>query len=305
MAWKTIHKGCSHCGWSRDRTPVYHGEPGETLEMETQEASGGKLHVDSSVADLSRLSPDTANPVTGPIYIEGAQPGDLLEVTLLGFDLSSWGWTAIIPGFGLLLEDFSQPWLRISEIKKGIVCFGDGLELPAQPFPGTIGVAANEETPLAAIPPHRCGGNLDCRDVVEGASLFLPVEVPGALFSLGDTHAAQGGGEVCGTAIEAPMRVQLRFTLHKGRGREGLFLTSSASTSFSGKRKIHITLGVAPDLVGAARQAVSRMIDWLVKTWSLAPEVAYAWCSVRGDLRIAQIVNLPSYTVQFSMPYPG
>jgi acetamidase/formamidase len=116
------------------------------------------------------------NPVTGPIWIEGAQPGDTLVVNILEFEPSGWGWTAIIPGFGLLSEDFPEPFLQVSEYDASHIEFAPGIRLPVRPFPGTIGVAPKEPGTHSVVPPRRVGGNLDIRDLIEGATLYLPVE---------------------------------------------------------------------------------------------------------------------------------
>ena len=135
------------------------------------------------------------------MFVKGARPGDVLAVEILELRPRDWGWTAIIPGFGLLADDFPDPWLRISEVDAAArrVRFGDPVPLPFEPFPGTIGVAPPEPGEHSVVPP-RWGGNLDIKHLRAGTTLLLPVGVDGALFSVGDTHAAMGDGEVCGTA---------------------------------------------------------------------------------------------------------
>ncbi|OVE79650.1 hypothetical protein BVY02_02620, partial [bacterium J17] len=211
-----------HCLWDKEIPPTLFVEPGEVAEIETWEASGGKISKDSTTNDISKLNNDTANPVTGPIFVNGAEPGDLLEIEIIDFALSNWGRTAIIPGFGLLSEDFSDPYLLISlHDQKNVELFPNVI-VPTVPFPGTIGLAPNTTAPQAMIPPmsfcgRSCGGNMDIPELTRGSKLYLPVEVAGALFSVGDTHAAQGSGEVCGTAIESPMKLQVRFDLQKSK----------------------------------------------------------------------------------------
>ncbi|HXP26903.1 MAG TPA: acetamidase/formamidase family protein, partial [Steroidobacteraceae bacterium] len=212
----TIHH--RHHGWDNSIAAVTRIAPGESLEFDVVDASGGQLTATSTVADVGRMDFGKINPVTGPVYIDGAEPGDILRVTLLSFAPSGWGWTANIPGFGLLAEDFKEPALRIWRYEAKTLSpalFGRWGKVPLKPFTGTIGLALKEPGLHSIVPPRRVGGNMDVRDISQGTELFLPVEVQGALFSVGDTHAAQGDGEVCGTAIESPMRVALQFDLIK------------------------------------------------------------------------------------------
>ncbi len=158
------------------------------------------------------------NPVAGPIFIEGARPGDVLKATLLSFTPSGWGWTANIPGFGLLADEFRDPAIHLWKYDSATLApalFGRWAKVPLKPFAGTIGVAPAAAGLHSIVPPRRVGGNMDVRDIAQGTELFLPVEVAGALLSVGDTHAAQGDGEVCGTAIESPMKVAIKFDLIK------------------------------------------------------------------------------------------
>ena len=172
-----------------------------------------------------------------------------------------------------------------------------------KPFTGTIGVAPAESGLHSIVPPRRVGGNMDVRDIALGTELFLPVEVAGALFSVGDTHAAQGDGEVCGTAIESPMRVALRFDLLK---REPLafprFRTAGPVTRHLDAKGYEVTTGIGPDLMHAARDSVRSMIDLLGRQRGMPAIDAYLLCSVCGDLRISEIVDIPNWTVSFYLP---
>ena len=155
----------------------------------------------------------------------------------------------------------------------------------------------------SVVPPRRMGGNLDIRDLAAGTTLYLPVEVAGALFSIGDTHAAQGDGEVCGTAIESPMEVELKLDLIK---QEKLafprFTTPGPVTRHLDAKGYEVTTGVGPDLMAGARDAVSAMIDLLGAAHGLSAEDAYLLCSVCGDLRISEIVDMPNWVVSFYFP---
>ena len=158
--------------------------------------------------------------MTGPVFVEGAEPGDALKVTIRKFMPSGFGWTANIPGFGLLADQFPDPALHMWSYDAATLApalYGPKGRVPLKPFAGTIGVAPAEPGLHSVVPPRRVGGNLDIRDLAAGTTLYLPVEVEGALFSVGDTHAAQGDGEVCGTAIESPMDVELHARPREGR----------------------------------------------------------------------------------------
>jgi acetamidase/formamidase len=303
MTAHTIHRDRHHFGWNNANAPVLRIAPGETVRFEVVDASGGQLGRSSTMDDVGRLDFARVNPVTGPVFVERAEPGDALAVEIVDFEPSGWGWTAIIPGFGLLADDFPDPFLHISTYGAGGVEFAPGIRLPVRPFPGTIGVAPAEPGQHSIVPPRDVGGNMDIRDLTRGARLWLPVQCPGALFSVGDTHAAQGDGEVCGTAIESPMAIQLRFELRKAAGlRRPQFLLPSAPTRHVDERGYYATTGIAPDLMQAAKDAVRDMIDYLGREYALAPEMAYALCSVAVDLRISEVVDVPNWVVSAYLP---
>jgi acetamidase/formamidase len=252
------------------------------------------------------MNPNGVNPVTGPVHINGAAPGDCLKVTIEAFEPSGFGWTAIIPGFGLLADQFREPRLHLWQYDRNIAepaLFGDHARIPLKPFAGTIGVAPAEGGSHSIIPPRHMGGNMDIRDLAAGTVLYLPVEVEGALFSIGDTHAAQGDGEVCGTAIESAMNVTLTFDLLKGKApRTPRFSTPGPVNRHLDKAGYDVTTGIGPDLMAASRDAVSAMIDLLSASHGIAPEDAYMVCSVCGDLRISEIVDAPNWVVSFYFP---
>lgn len=301
---RTVHHDRHHLCWDRRLAPALVVAPGDTVELSCLDASGGRIRPDSTHADLRALDPAAANPVTGPIAIDGAAPGDALAVQMLDFELSGWGWTAIIPGFGLLSEDFAEPRLHLCSYDAERIAFTPEIHVPTRPFPGTIGVPPAAGAPLALIPPHRGGGNIDCRDLVRGATIHLPVAVPGALLSIGDTHAAQGDGEVCGTAIETPLRVRIRVDLIKGHRLAAPQIDVPAASAPDPRAGgYHLTTAVEPDLMHAARSAVRAMIEHLDRRYGLAPELAYMLCSVAGDLVIKEIVNTPNWVVGFRMPH--
>ncbi len=299
---KTIHSAHHHHGWDNGLAPALTVEPDAELELRTIDSSGGQLNASSTAADVARLDFSKVNPVTGPVYVDGAQPGDALVVEILDFDESGWGWTGIIPGFGLLAEDFTEPWLNISRYDDRFVEFQPGIRLPTRPFPGTIGVALAEPGTHSVVPPRSQGGNLDIRDLTRGSRLYLPVAVPGALFSLGDTHAAQGDGEVCGTAIESAMTVRLRLSVVKNAGISQPQYRVPASASSATTQGFYATTGVGPDLMTAAKDAIRAMIDHLGREYRLEPALAYALCSVAVHLRISEIVDAPNWVVSAVLP---
>lgn len=303
MKIHTVHAVNHHFGWDRSFPPVLHVSPGAVVEFEVVDASGGQLDQRSTAADVARLDFGRVNPVTGPVFVEGAEPGDALVVEILELEPSGWGWTALVPGFGLLADQFPEPWLHISRYDAHGVEFAPGIRLPVRPFPGTIGVAPAQPGRHSVVPPREVGGNMDVRDLIRGAVLYLPVQVPGALFSVGDTHAAQGDGEVCGTAVESPMRVRLRFDLRKGAGLpRPQFQIPGPPTRHVDEAGYHVTLGIGPDLMAAARDAVRDMIDHLGREYRLEPAMAYALCSVACDLRISEIVDAPNWVVSCYLP---
>lgn len=302
----TIHSAHCHFGWNNANPPVLRIAPGASIEFETVDSSGGQLSATSTVADLGKLDFAKVNPVTGPVYIDGAMPGDAVKVSLLNFSPSGWGWTANIPGFGLLAEQFREPALHIWKYDATSLApalYGPGGKVPLKPFCGTIGLAPAEAGLHSVVPPRRVGGNLDIRELSAGSVLYLPVEVPGGLFSVGDTHAAQGDGEVCGTAIESPCKVAAKFELVKGANLAfPRFTTAGPVSRHLDGKGYEVTTGVGPDLMEGAKAALSGMIELLGQRYNLTAIDAYMLCSVCGDLRISEIVDMPNWVVSFYFP---
>jgi acetamidase/formamidase len=306
MAIKTIHGHRHHHGWDSMRAPTARAASGDSLEFEVLEVTTGQITQNSVASDLLIIDHRLANPLTGPIAIDGAEPGDTLKVTVLGFEPSGWGWTGIIPGFGLLADQFKEPILhhwRYDATSMGPAAFGRIARVPLRPFPSTIGVAPAAPGPHNVMLARSTAGNINIRNLVAGATLSVPVEAPGALFSVGDIHAAQGDGEVCGAAIESPMKVSLRFDLVKG---ERLTAPSVSTPPLPGswfdRDGYEITTGLDEDLYSAARAVVSKMIDLLCKRYAMAATDAYMLCSVCGDLRISSAVIQPHWVVTFHFP---
>ena len=302
----TIHHAQHHFGWDNSIVPAERVTPGSTILFHCADSSAGQLSPSSTVQDIVDLDFGKINPVSGPIYVEGAEPGDSLKVTIDSFAPSGWGWTANIPGFGLLADQFTDPALTLWKYDPETLApslWGDQGQVPLKPFCGTIGNALAEPGQHSIVPPRRVGGNLDIRDLAAGTVLYLPVEVAGALFSVGDTHAAQGDGEVCGTAIESPMDVVLTLDLVKGENLKfPRFTTPGPVTQHFDTKGYEVTTGIGDNLMQAARDAVSGMIDLLCKQRGMAAVDAYMLVSTCGDLRISEIVDMPNWVVSFYFP---
>lgn len=302
----TIHGRNHHVGWDNSIAPVETVAPGSTIFFECLDSSGGQITPESTVEDIATLDFGKINPVTGPIYVDGAEPGDAIKVTIEEFKPSGFGWTANIPGFGLLADDFKEPALALWKYDASTLepaLFGKHGRVPLKPFAGTIGNALAEPGLHSVVPPRRVGGNLDIRDLAAGTTLYLPVEVAGALFSVGDTHAAQGDGEVCGTAIESPMNVVLTLDLVKGANLQmPRFTTPGPVTNHLDAKGYEVTTGVGSDLMEGAKIAVAQMVDLLSGRYNLDPVDAYMLVSTCGDLRISEIVDMPNWVVSFYFP---
>jgi acetamidase/formamidase len=292
----TLSDENTHNKFSSAIPPVLRVPSGAVVEVFTQEATGGQLGPDSTLDDVEKVDWDLVHALTGPIYVETAEPGDVLAVTLHELEVRNWGWTSHSPDFGFLGDEIGDPWMRTYRIAKGqsSVSFAPGVEIPLRPFPGVIGVAPATEERLSTIPPRANGGNMDNKHMTAGTTVYLPVFVEGALLSIGDTHAAQGDGEVCGTGVEAPMRVVLEVSVRKG-GRsipEPQYETDV----------YYATTGFAETLDEAALKATRYMIDYLVAERGLTRGDAYALASLAGDLKINEVVDVPHVLVSMHIP---
>ncbi len=276
--------------------PVLEVPSGSVIEVQTKEATDGQFTADSVVEDISKLDFDPIHPLTGPISVLAAEPGDVLAVTLHEIEVGDWAWSAMSPGFGFLADDFPDPYLKTFRIEKGAteVAFTDDISLPIRPFAGVMGVAPTTEEMLSTIPPRANGGNMDNKHLVVGTTVYFPVLVKGALFSIGDTHAAQGDGEVCGTGIEAPMRIVLQLDVIKG----GRSLTEPQYETDD----YYAVTAYAEDLDEAAKKATLYMIEYLVEERGLSRQEAYMLCSLAGDLKISEVVDVPHVLVSMHMP---
>ena len=293
-----------HFQWDTGNEPVIEIASGDTVVVHTRDVSDNQIGPGSDSSAIASLDWDRVYPLAGPIAVEGAEPGDVLAVEVLDIHTEGWGWTAILPGLGLLPDDFPDAYLRIFDISNGEFAQLESATIPLDPFLGTMGVcpAGAKEQPV--MPPGTFGGNMDTRQLVRGTTLFLPVQVEGALFSTGDAHGCQGDGEICVTGLEAPMFATMRFSVQKGRTipapqyrtAPGPLTPAVNSGAFYG------TTGVGGDLYENAQNATRAMIEHLTATYGLSREDAYLLCSLVVDLKISEIVDAGQYVVSAVLP---
>ena len=293
-----------HFTWDTGNEPVIAIDPGDTVVVNTRDVSDNQITPDSDASVIAGLDWDRVYPLAGPIAVNGAQPGDTLAVEILDLHPQGWGWTAILPGLGLLPDDFPDAYLRIFDLTLGDVAYmRDDVAIPLAPFLGTMGVCPAGASAQPIMPPGVFGGNMDTRQLTRGTTLFLPVQVESALFSCGDAHGCQGDGEVCVTGLEAPMFASLRFTLEKGRSIPApQFRTAGALTPRVDSAGFYGTTGVGPDLYAGAQEAVRAMVEHINATYGLAREDAYLLASLTVDLKIAEIVDAGQYIVSAVLP---
>ena len=333
-----------HNRWHPDLEPVATVVPGEALTLETEDGLAGQLGPGSSHRDAGSLDLGLGHPLAGPIRVEGAEPGDVLEIEFAAYEPASFGVTAVIPGFGYLADLFPDPYLVKWEIAGGRARSPElpGVAVPGATFAGVAGVApshdrmarirAREEelrarggavaddlpetavppeaaSGLRTIPPRELGGNLDVPQLVAGSHLLLPVDVPGALFSVGDLHFAQGEGEVCGTGIEIAGTVTVRFELRKEPAWRPPF--PAYETPGLPARPAFATTGIPVDEDGrnesldlslATRRALLAMLEHLTVERGLRREAAYALMSAVVDLRLSEVVDVPNPVVSALLP---
>ena len=340
-ATRPLHEepGTGHNRWSPALEPIATVAPGTEITLETRDGLDGQLGRGNRHEDVLRVSLGRGHPLTGPIAVEGTEPGDVLAVDFVAYETADVGVTAIVPGFGFLADLFPDPYVVVWEIADGLARSDalPGVAVPAALFAGVVGVAPSpalverfrareeelrtrggavaDESPetavpasaaagLRTIPPRETGGNLDVPQLVAGSRLLLPVHVPGALFSAGDLHFAQGEGEVCGTGIEVAGAVTVRLGLDRSpawRPRFPVYETPArpapralATTGISlrddGRNE-------ALDVGLAARWALLEIIDYLTGVRGLGREQAYVLASVAVDLRLSEVVDVPNALV--------
>ena len=346
---------CGHNRWHPDILPVLEVDPGEEVVLETRDASDGQIKSGMAAADLEHLSMKVGHPLTGPIYIKGAKPGDMLEIEYLDIIPEPYGYTRIRSGGGFLRDLFPQPYVVHWEIKDDWATSPQlpGVRLPNGSFMGTAGIAPSQSQigqwtrreaelvqrggiaflpdpedavpsmePIASqglrtIPPRENCGNVDAKQLTKGSRLLIPVNVDGALYSVGDGHFAQGDSECCVSAVEVGATVTVRFRIHQGEAaRHNIRFPRFAHPGYfappewAAPRNFIATIGIpiredgtqeCEDLTLASRNALINMIELLEERgWSR--EQAYVICSVAVDLRITNVVDLPNVTVSAFLP---
>lgn len=275
--------------------PVLSVNSGAVLETQTLALYNDKLKPGLTLEEILKLRSDLAaekkssHTMTGPIFVNGAEPGDVLEIKIIKLIPRPYAVSYNLPGtlgkLGALPEDFPEGQVKDYElnIKKMTAKFNDNITIPLNPFIGIMAVAPAESGRVPTAPPREFGGNMDCKELIEGTTLYLPVFVKGALFNIGDAHAAQGDGEVNITALETALdKAVLQLTVRKDMQFNMPF--AETPTHF-------ISFGFHPSLDEAFKTALRQMIAFIVKEKGLTPLDAYALCSAAVDHRVTQVVD--------------
>ena len=345
-----------HNRWHPDIPPALRVDPGDTVTLETRDAFDGAITPDTMAPDLDHADLNVVHPLTGPVFINGAEPGDLLEVHIVEITPQPFAFTTIVPGFGFLRDFFPTPFLIKWTIAGGFAVSPDlpDMRIPGGPFMGVMGVAPSRQllvqltareddllrrggavlppnaqgavpatepiasTALRTIPPRETGGNFDIKQLTAGTTLLLPVYTPGALFSSGDAHFAQGDGESCGTAVEMGATLTVYFGLRKGVAAQRQIKRPQyerqdyyADPRFAVPRRFFATTGMpitrdgrneSENVTLAAQDALLNMIDHLVAERGYSREQAYVVTSVAVDLRISELVDVPNVVVSAFLP---
>ncbi|MDQ8205484.1 acetamidase/formamidase family protein [Pelagicoccus sp. SDUM812003] len=304
MAEHTLDRSTTFNRWSRDYATRLRIESGDTVWVEMNDASDAQVHPEMDAEGYKAIDRSLIHALTGPIEVAHAQPGDQLKIEILEYKHEGWAWTSIVPGLGLLDEDFEDYFLHIWRLDEAQTTSMPGLTLDLNPFCGIIGVQREEMGEFATRPPGVFGGNMDVKHLVAGSTLHLPVLVEGAGLCAGDCHAAQGDGEVCINGMEAPMSVRLKVTLIKDAPLSAPYLLTPGelvSPRYRAK-PFHAFIESDENPREACKRVVRRAIDYLVKRVGLSREQAYVTCSVVLDLKVSQLVNVPTTTITGYLP---
>jgi acetamidase/formamidase len=302
MPYHTLTASPTHSIWDNTLPPRLRITTDDEVSVQCVDASGSQVHPGMTVDQYLAIDRTRIHALTGPIWIEDAAPGDVLQIDILSTQHHGWGWSSIVEGLGFLKDRFRTPYLFHWQLDANSTTSLFPATIPLRPFLGVMGVARADTGSFRTRPPGPFGGNLDVRELSAGATLYLPVFVPGALFSCGDGHAAQGDGEVCINGIEAPLDATLRFRLHKNQPLSSPIVEAAPDPTPVSPTGEWLIVETGPSLEEAARAATSRMVDLLGERWSLSPHHAYILCSVAMKLRLSQVVNEPIHTVSAAIP---
>ncbi len=295
-----LGRSVAYHAWDQDQPPEVEIEPGDELELCLRDGSNAQLDRSSTAETMLGLDPAQMDPLTGPVWVKGAEPGDVITVELLEISLAKWGWSGIIPGLGLLHDKFPGPLLRTWDLTGTGVDIGNDLEFAMSPMIGVIGVAPAQPGRYSTVVPTQAGGNMDVKYIVAGSVVHLPVLTEGALLSLGDAHALQGDGELSGTAIECEADVVVRVRLQKGGGLDAPVIDTAPHPVTQGPMRSFV--GVGPDLFEACRESALRATDALATALRVDDAHAYNLLGTIGELRIHEIVDRPNWVVGCMLP---
>ena len=285
----TVSKDQHVFSLSAEAVPVVHVRAGQTVRLETSDCFAGQIRAPGEAPDAVDWA--RINPATGPVFVEGARPGDVLSVLVESVEVAPGGVMAVSPEFGVLRERILAPAFEIVPIDDGVARLPGGFDVPVRPMIGVIGVAP-AGAPVPCGSPGAHGGNMDTRLIGAGAVLYLPVACDGALFAAGDLHAAMGDGEICGTGIEVAGCVTLRLDVRRDLAIAGPVVETP---------ELVATIASAGTLDAAAEAATRDMAHLLTGRLGLTLEVATMLMSAAGDLQVSQIVD-PLRTARFALP---
>lgn len=272
--------------------PIAKANPGDILVVETEDCFDNQVRTPEDV--IESVDFDRVNPATGPIYIEGAEPGDTLVVDILSIDVAKQGVMVALPGLGVLADEVQNPTIKILPIKDNRVIWDENWSFTIKPMIGVIGVTPKGE-PISCGTPDDHGGNMDTAEIGAGCRVNLPVNVEGAMLHLGDVHATQGDGEVCGTGVECRAVVTLRVDVKKNTGLERPVLEKDNRIMFMAS---HV------DLFTATQIATKEAVNFLMQAKGLSFEEAYILASAIADIKISQLVD-PLLTVRAELDLSG
>jgi acetamidase/formamidase len=297
---KAVPTNSIHKTWNRNLPPALTVRPGDVVFFDALDASGGAIDRNSNTETIATIDFRRLDPLMGPVYVEGARPGDALQIDVVDLKPKDWGWTGLMRDFGLLASEITDPYLKIWHLDDDHIEFESGARFKVRPMIGNIGVAPGHDGNYASISPTNAAGNLDCKYLGVGSTLVVPIFNDGALLSASDGHAIQGDGEICGTGIECRMEMTLKLSVIHQVHLEAPEIY--VPDSFPAEEGYRIFTGIGPDLMEAAKDAVRHSIAPLAKAQKMSELEAYAMLGLVGDLRIHEIVDQPNWVVGCMLP---